>query len=95
MSKTSHTEFCWEVSWKNKKGRKKYNEEDRRKGREKYLMNLRKIAYGGLNGWQNISSGGDLVSVVSEPLVLLPKLPKCYLVMSHLWKKHVTKSMSQ
>lgn len=35
-------------------------------------MNLRKIAYGGVNVWQNIFSG-DLVSVVSEPLVLLPK----------------------
>lgn len=57
-------------------------------------MNLRKIAYGGVNGWQNIFSG-DLVSAVSEPLVLLPKLPNCYVVMSHQWKKQVTKPMSQ
>jgi hypothetical protein len=46
--------------------RKKDNEEEQRKGREEYMMDLSKIAYEGVNWWQNTSSGGDLVSVMSE-----------------------------
>jgi hypothetical protein len=58
------------ASWKIKKGTNKDEKENWKNVMEEYIIHFRKTVHDDWKGWQNISNGGSLLSLVWEPKLL-------------------------